>query len=71
MRPKPILLQKGDDANIMYLAQVQIIHQHSVVLQLTIVMFDQEQALERSHSRTNNTHLKERREATIFNTCAL
>lgn len=65
MRPNPILLQKGDNVNIMYLAQVQIIHQHSVVLSLSTVMFYQEQALERGHCRTNNTHLREGKQATI------
>lgn len=58
MRLNQILLQKGDDVKITYLAQVQIIHQHSVVLQFTTVKFHQEQALERSCCRTDNTHLR-------------
>lgn len=65
MRAKPISLQKGDDVNIMHLAQLQIIHQHSVVLELTAARFHQEQALERSHCRTNNTHLRDGKQATV------
>lgn len=64
MRLNPILLQKGDDVKIMYLAQVQIIHQDSVVLQFTTVMFHQEQALERSCCGTDNTHLRGGKQAT-------
>lgn len=58
MRLNPILLQKGDDVKIMYLAQVQIIHQHSVFLPFSTVLFHLEQALERSCCRTDNTHLR-------------
>lgn len=65
MRLNPILLQKGDNVKIMYLAQVQIIHQHSVVLQFTTATFHQEQALERSCRRTDNTHLSGGEQATV------
>lgn len=64
MRPNPILLQKGD-VKFMYLAQIQIIHQHSVVLQFTTVMFHEEQALERSCRRTDNAHLRGGEQATL------
>lgn len=58
MRPQPILLQKGEDVSIMYLAQVQIIYQHSAVLQLTAAGFYHKQALERSRCWADNAHLK-------------
>lgn len=65
MRLNQILLQKGNDVRIMYLAQVQIIHQYPVVLQLTTAMFHQEQALERSCRRTDNAHLRGGEQATV------
>lgn len=58
MRLNQVLLQNGNDVKIMYLAQVQIIHQHPVVLQFSTAMFHQEQALERSCRRTDNAHLR-------------
>lgn len=71
MRLNPILLQKGDDVKIIYLVQVQIIHQHSVVLQLITVMSHQEQALERSCRRTDNAHLTGGEQATTGSSLGL